>query len=70
MGGVGGVAGSLVFRSQDAPGYVPGIWACLAANFLILAIVGALSVYFARCNRKAERGEHVIEGQEGFRYTL
>ena len=70
MGGVGGVAGSLVFRSQDAPAYVPGIWACLAANFLILAIVGALSVYFARCNRKADRGEYVIEGQEGFRYTL
>ncbi|KAL2386216.1 hypothetical protein RJZ90_000839 [Blastomyces dermatitidis] len=30
MGGVGGVAGSLVFRSQDAPEYIPGIYAAIA----------------------------------------
>ncbi|KAK2735023.1 hypothetical protein FQN57_001365 [Myotisia sp. PD_48] len=30
LGGVGGIAGSLVFRSQDAPGYIPGIWAAIA----------------------------------------
>lgn len=28
-GGVGGIAGSLVFRSQDAPRYMPGFYACL-----------------------------------------
>lgn len=30
MGGVGGIAGALVFRSQDAPKYIPGLIACLA----------------------------------------
>lgn len=30
MGGVGGIAGSLVFRSQDAPTYHPGIYAAIA----------------------------------------
>lgn len=30
FGGTGGIAGSLVFRSQDAPRYLPGICACLA----------------------------------------
>jgi hypothetical protein len=30
FGGIGGVAGSLVFRSQDAPNYIPGIWAVIA----------------------------------------
>ena len=30
LGGVGGIAGSLVFRSQDAPRYLPGIWASIA----------------------------------------
>jgi MFS family permease len=30
FGGVGGIAGSLVFRSQDAPAYIPGIWAAIA----------------------------------------
>lgn len=29
FGGTGGIAGSLVFRSQDAPQYLPGIYACL-----------------------------------------
>lgn len=29
MGGVGGIAGSLVFRSQDSPEYYPGIWASI-----------------------------------------
>lgn len=28
-GGVGGIAGSLVFRSQDSPEYIPGMTACL-----------------------------------------
>lgn len=29
LGGTGGIVGSLVFRSQDAPKYLPGIYACL-----------------------------------------
>lgn len=29
MGGVGGIAGSLVFRSQDKPDYIPGIYAAI-----------------------------------------
>lgn len=28
MGGLGGIIGALVFRSQDAPGYRPGLDAC------------------------------------------
>lgn len=28
-GGIGGVVGSLVFRSQDAPRYLPGLYACI-----------------------------------------
>ena len=70
FGGIGGIAGSLVFRSQDAPSYHPGIYAAIACNVLIVVVVGVLSLYFRRCNRKAERGEMVIEGQVGFRYTI
>jgi len=29
MGGLGGIIGALVFRSQDAPQYLPGIYASL-----------------------------------------
>jgi hypothetical protein len=28
-GGIGGIIGSTVFRSQDEPGYVPGIITCM-----------------------------------------
>jgi hypothetical protein len=30
FGGIGAIAGSLIFRSQDAPAYIPGIWAAIA----------------------------------------
>lgn len=30
FGGIGGIASSLVFRTQDAPGYRPGMYAALA----------------------------------------
>jgi hypothetical protein len=29
LGGFGGIAGSLIFRSQDAPRYIPGFAACM-----------------------------------------
>ncbi|KAF7511555.1 hypothetical protein GJ744_004143 [Endocarpon pusillum] len=70
LGGVGGIAGSLVFRSQDAPTYRPGIYAAIACNILVILLVCALSVYFTICNRKQARGQKVIEGQKGFRYTI
>lgn len=70
LGGVGGIAGSLVFRTRDAPLYRPGIFAAIACNILIIIIVSILSVYFTICNRKQARGQKIIEGQEGFRYTI
>ncbi|KAK2799987.1 hypothetical protein FQN51_006416 [Onygenales sp. PD_10] len=70
LGGVGGIAGSLVFRSQDSPAYVPGIIAAMAAQGLLLIVVASLSLYFWRCNKKADRGEMVIEGSPTFRYTI
>ncbi|KAL2859833.1 major facilitator superfamily domain-containing protein [Aspergillus lucknowensis] len=70
FGGIGGIAGSLVFRSQDAPDYIPGIWATIACQFLLLAVVALMTVHFWISNRKADRGEKIIEGLPGFRYTL
>ena len=83
MGGVGGIAGSLVFRyvtqekqtvkrifcvltdmirSQDAPSYHPGIWACIACSILSVVIVCILTIHFKIVNRKQARGETMIEG--------
>ncbi|KAL4867619.1 hypothetical protein BDV12DRAFT_171025 [Aspergillus spectabilis] len=70
FGGIGGIAGSLVFREEDKPHYRPGIWCAIACNLLLMAIVVVQSVWFRRANRQADRGERVIEGAPGFRYTI
>ncbi|KIX01965.1 uncharacterized protein Z518_07904 [Rhinocladiella mackenziei CBS 650.93] len=69
-GGTGGVIGSLVFRSQDAPTYLPGIEASIVANVIsiICAVVMMLSLYAS--NKKAAAGRTVLEELPGFRYTL
>ncbi|EPE02359.1 general substrate transporter [Ophiostoma piceae UAMH 11346] len=74
FGGIGGIAGSLVFRSQDSPEYRPGIYACIAVSLLSLIIVGALSASFYFSHKKADRGEIELETEDenfhpGFRYT-
>ncbi|KAH7309515.1 major facilitator superfamily transporter [Stachybotrys elegans] len=74
-GGVGGIAGSLVFREQDRmTGYRPGLYACITCCALNIIIVGILEIAIKRDNTKADRGEKVLELDEGettndFRYT-
>ncbi|KAF1811279.1 MFS general substrate transporter [Eremomyces bilateralis CBS 781.70] len=70
MGGVGGIAGSLIFRTQDAPLYRPGMYACIACCGLSVIITVLLMLRFKTLNAKADRGELTLEGSEdGFRYT-
>ncbi|QDS72313.1 hypothetical protein FKW77_007521 [Venturia effusa] len=68
-GGLGGVIGTTIFRAQDSPTYVPGIIGCMLAHGLNVAICLGLSFMFWRANQRAARGEVVIEGLAGFRYT-
>lgn len=75
FGGIGGIAGSLVFRSEDAPAYKPGLYACIATTLLTMILVGLLSLDFRRLNGQADRGEKELECdaddtyEAGFRYT-
>ncbi|OTA88159.1 hypothetical protein M434DRAFT_374907 [Hypoxylon sp. CO27-5] len=69
-GGIGGIAGALVFRSQDQPRYLPGIYASIACNACIIVCTAALSVWFWHVNKRARRGAVILEGLEGFTYTL
>jgi len=70
-GGIGGIVGSTVFRTKDAPYYRNGLYVTIGANALIIVTVMLLSVKFWRDNKKAERGELKLEGAEdGFKYTL
>ncbi|KAF2753132.1 major facilitator superfamily transporter [Pseudovirgaria hyperparasitica] len=74
FGGVGGIAGSLVFRDQDSPTYHPGAYACIACCLLTVVLVCILSVAFYVENGKQARGEKRLESQDDdvhgdFRYT-
>ncbi|CAG8893374.1 unnamed protein product [Penicillium egyptiacum] len=69
-GGIGGIVGSLVFRSQDAPTYRPGIEASIVASFTTTAIAIALMLRMHALNKMAATGAIVLEGLPGFKYTL
>lgn len=64
FGGIGGIAGSLVFRSQDAPLYRPGLYACLACASLNIILVAILTLNFKRLNAQADRGERELEDSD------
>jgi len=64
FGGIGGIAGGLVFRSQDAPNYRPGIYACIASCLLTLIIVCGLTLAMSWENKRADRGEIELESND------
>ena len=65
FGGIGGIAGALVFRSQDQPRYLPSVYAA-TANVCILFCTAELTTWFYYCNRRARQGLVVLEGLEKF----
>ncbi|EME48560.1 hypothetical protein DOTSEDRAFT_19083 [Dothistroma septosporum NZE10] len=69
-GGIGGIIGSTVFRAQDKPGYAPGMYTCIIACALVVVITTVMDLKFHRANKRAAAGGKIIEGLEGFRYTL
>ncbi|KAH7398869.1 major facilitator superfamily domain-containing protein [Phaeosphaeria sp. MPI-PUGE-AT-0046c] len=70
IGGIGGIAGALIFRTEDAPSYIPGFAACMVCNVLVILIVGVLTMYFRSENAKADRGEKVLLEDPNFRFTI
>lgn len=67
--GAGGIAGSYIFRQQEAPRYMTAIWVSISSHLLIMAFVAAFSVYFWQANRKQRSGKALLESTLGFRYT-
>lgn len=61
---------SNIFRQADAPGYRPAMYVVISSQALTILHVLKNFVVYTLSNRKAARGEKVIEGQEGFRHTL
>ncbi|GAA5860628.1 hypothetical protein JCM3774_006233 [Rhodotorula dairenensis] len=70
FGGIGGIIASLVYRQKDYPKYIPGLGATIGCQGLIMILLVFLSIHFARSNKKADEGDHVIEGNPKFRFTI
>lgn len=69
-GALGGICGSTIFRSQDAPRYLPGMWSTITMQILFIIIVACLTIYFKKKNRMADQGRlRELEKVEGFRYS-
>lgn len=69
VGAAGGITGSTIFRAQDAPMYLPGMWTTIALQFLYGFGTLFMSLWFTKRNRDAEERGVVLEGVEGFRYA-
>jgi hypothetical protein len=54
---------------REIPTYRTGIWAVTGAQLYLVVSTFALVFHYWRQNKKADRGEIVVEGLEGFRYT-
>ncbi|KFG84063.1 putative phthalate transporter [Metarhizium anisopliae] len=68
FGGIGGICGSLVFREQDKlTGYKPGMYACIACALLNVILVCICDLEFFRQNKKADRGEKLLESDDNVR---
>ena len=65
-----GIIGALVFRTEDAPDYIPGLITCFSAAGATILSVAATSVHMYTQNRRQAQGKVVLESIEGFRYTL
>ncbi|KAJ2924109.1 hypothetical protein H1R20_g12979, partial [Candolleomyces eurysporus] len=70
FGGVGGIFSTLVFRQKDYPDYIPGIWATMACQFMMIIVLSVNTYVFYRRNKLAAEGKRINEGTPGFFYTL
>lgn len=70
MSGISGIYSSLVFRQQDAPDYIPGIYAVIAVDVMAIVLAVDTTLILRRSNKRADSGSKVLEGLPEFRYTL
>ncbi|PFH52137.1 hypothetical protein AMATHDRAFT_74429 [Amanita thiersii Skay4041] len=71
FGGLGGIFATSAFRQQDFPKYIPGLYATIGSQILLLCLLIITTVHFLRQNDKARNDASILlEGQPGFLYTL
>ncbi|KAL3496364.1 MFS general substrate transporter [Aspergillus germanicus] len=69
-GGIGGIIASSAFLASESPTYTTGVWVTFALSMTSIALIIGLDVYMWRQNRLAKSGRLLIEGREGWLYTL
>lgn len=70
FGALGGIVASTVFRQQDQPRYIPGLWTAMGTQILLLALAGIMTFHFKRRNKQQREGNAVLEGHPDFQYTI
>lgn len=70
--GLGGIVATTIFRQEDAPRYMLGIYTSLGCQALLLALLGVTTVHFKERNIQVQQCPRAvpIEGKVGFEYTL
>jgi succinate dehydrogenase hydrophobic anchor subunit len=71
FGGIGGIFATTIFRQADFPRYLPGIYATISCQILLLVLLAITSIHFWLENRRilAEKPAP-MEGKRLFLYTL
>lgn len=67
--GLGGIAGSYIVRSNEAPRYMTAICISIGSHIFMIAVVAVSTMLFWRSNRWASTKGTIIENVPGFRYT-
>lgn len=72
FGGIGGIFASTVFRQQDSPRYLNGLWATMGCQFMMMTILAVMTWNFKRKNRQHAEGtlREPLEGHKDFTYTI
>lgn len=69
-GACGGIIGSMIFRSQDAPTYTPGVATTMGMMCIQILLVSGLTLWMARQNKLQRENGKILEGQPDYQYTL
>ena len=60
---------STVFMQKEAPTYGTGLWDVTGAQLYLIVLTVSMVYYCCRQNKKADRGDMVLEGMKNFRHT-
>lgn len=68
-GGIGGILAGVVFMDKERlTGYPTGVYFTIGMNSMVIIFCAAMKLIFRHQNKRADRGDVVLEGSPEFRY--